>query len=394
MMELDAVLAALLPVAAPGPKGEKAHTAEKSAVVLPDAFEASPPGNAPDLASDTIEDAEDEAHKEFQNVNSDLDRIAAGPSDALDPAARERIARAYTLPTASPEAAAWDGLIARAETDDAPITVIEIDRLHGGARPQHDEYLAAVRAATEQAGGAVYAVSDILEPGVGDLLPYMDYAGGVAVLLSFPSRRAYLMALLSDAWQAGLAARERAVADAIVLVAGENSIPAMARAMFGEPRSASEFSTPNIEDKTPAEIVAELLTIYPDGGADPSRAQLEVMMNFPGFREQPVHYINLYAFGDGSDPAVKGEAAHDAYNQAAMATVRAHGGYPLLRAEVEHRLVSAIPWSRVLFVRWPSLAVFTDMRLDPEYVEAQKHRVESAETYGNFVTIAREGEGA
>jgi hypothetical protein len=44
----------------------------------------------------------------------------------------------------------------------------------------------------------------------------------------------------------------------------------------------------------------------------------------------------------------------------------------------------------VIFVRWPSLAVFTDLRLDPSYLEAQKHRVESAETYGNFVTIKRE----
>lgn len=57
--------------------------------------------------------------------------------------------------------------------------------------------------------------------------------------------------------------------------------------------------------------------------------------------------------------------------------------------EGEHRLVSAIPWSRVIFVRWPSLAVFTDMRLDPGYIEAQQHRVESAETYGNFITVKR-----
>ena len=114
------------------------------------------------------------------------------------------------------------------------------------------------------------------------------------------------------------------------------------------------------------------------------------MVEFPGFRDQPVHYINLYAFGDGDDPAVKGAAAHDAYNMAAMATVQAHGGRPLLRAEIAHRLVSAIPWSRVVFVRWPSLAVFTDMRLDPGYLEAQRHRVESAETYGNFITIARD----
>ena len=94
-------------------------------------------------------------------------------------------------------------------------------------------------------------------------------------------------------------------------------------------------------------------------------------MRFPRFRDLPVHYINLYAFGDGSDPAVKGAAAHDAYNRAAMPSTQAHGTRPFLRAPVEHRLVSAIPWSRVIFVRWPSLAVFTDLRLDPSYIEAR-----------------------
>ena len=73
-----------------------------------------------------------------------------------------------------------------------------------------------------------------------------------------------------------------------------------------------------------------------------------------------------------------------------MSSVQEHGGTPQLRAEVEHRIMSAIPWRRVLFVRWPSLAVFTDMRLTPAYIEAQELRVESAETYGNFVTIKRE----
>jgi uncharacterized protein (DUF1330 family) len=288
----------------------------------------------------------------------------------------------------------WDDLIARAGTDDGPITAIEIDRLRDGARSQHDAYLAAISNAAAQTGGTVFAVCDILEPGTGDLLPSMPYAGGVAILLAFPSRATYLAALRSATWQAGLAAREGAVAEAIVLVAGDNSIPAMASAMFGPPRAAADIPTPHIAGKTPDEIVEELLTVYPDGGADPSRAQLEVMMHFSGFRDQPVHYINLYAFGEGNDPTVKGASAHDAYNKAAMASVLAHGGRPLLRAEVEHRLVSDIPWSRVLFVRWPSLAVFTDMRLDPEYIAAQKHRVESAETYGNFVTIAREDVGS
>lgn len=311
------------------------------------------------------------------------------PKPWLDPAARERIGDAYALPSAQPDAGEWDALIARAGADATPVTVIEIASLRGNERARHDAYLAAVTAATAEVGGRVVAICDILEPGTGDLLPYLDYAGGVATLLAFPSRAAYLTAILSSAWQSGLAARSAAVRDAIVLVAGENDIPSLARAMLGAPRSAADFPTPRIDGKTPDEIVAALLAVYPDGGADPSRAQLETMVSFPGFRDQPVHYINLYAFGDGNDPAAKGPSAHDAYNEAALPTVRAHGGYPLLRAPVEHRIASAIPWSRVIFVRWPSLAVFTDMRLEPEYVAAQRNRVTSAETYGNFVTIAR-----
>jgi hypothetical protein len=59
------------------------------------------------------------------------------------------------------------------------------------------------------------------------------------------------------------------------------------------PRPTSDIPTPHIDGKTPDELVDELLTIYPDGGADPSRAQLETMMHFPGFRDQPVHYIKV-----------------------------------------------------------------------------------------------------
>jgi uncharacterized protein (DUF1330 family) len=307
----------------------------------------------------------------------------------LDPAARARLMDAYALPSAQPDAGEWDALIARAETDDTPVTVFEIASLQHDERARHDAYLAAITAASAGVDGTLVAICDILEPGTGDLLPYLGYAGGVATLLAFPSRAAFLAAILSDAWQAGLAARRAAVRDAIVLVAGENGIPPLARAMLGTPRPATDFPTPNIEGKSPDEIVAALLAVYPDGGADPSRAQLETIVAFPGFRDRPVHYINLYAFGDGDDPAVKGPAAHDAYNEAALPSVRAHGGYPLLRASVEHRIVSAISWSRVIFVRWPSLAVFTDMRLEPEYIAAQRSRVESAETYGNFVITAR-----
>jgi hypothetical protein len=43
-----------------------------------------------------------------------------------------------------------------------------------------------------------------------------------------------------------------------------------------------------------------------------------------------------------------------------------------------------------IFVHGPSLSVFNGMRRDPHSIEAQKLRVESAETYGNFVTVKRE----
>jgi hypothetical protein len=44
----------------------------------------------------------------------------------------------------------------------------------------------------------------------------------------------------------------------------------------------------------------------------------------------------------------------------------------------------------VIFVHGPSLSVFNGMRRDPDSIEAQKLRVESAEKYGNFVTVKRE----
>jgi hypothetical protein len=58
-------------------------------------------------------------------------------------------------------------------------------------------------------------------------------------------------------------------------------------------------------------------------------------------------------------------------------------------ANVTHHLVGPTEWSRFIFVSWPSFAVFTDLRLDPTYVEAQRDRVVSAEEYGNLVNIAR-----
>ena len=76
-------------------------------------------------------------------------------------------------------------------------------------------------------------------------------------------------------------------------------------------------------------------------------------------------------------------------NAAALPVVLAHGARPKVLANVRHHLAGPIAWERFIFVAWPSFAVFTDLRLDPTYIEAQRDRVVSAEEYGNLVTIAR-----
>ncbi|GLV55526.1 hypothetical protein KDH_23700 [Dictyobacter sp. S3.2.2.5] len=164
--------------------------------------------------------------------------------------------------------------------------------------------------------------------------------------------------------------------------------------MLTRERPASDFATPNVSGKTPEQLVEELLSIYPDGGADPTRGQLEAMTLYEGFYTTPVHYINIYKFNSASenDDQPHGEQAHSAYNRNALKIVRTHGARPYFRASVQHNLLGAIAWDIVIFVRWPSFAVFTDLRLDAEYIEAQKYRVQSGEGYGNFVTIAREDE--
>lgn len=301
----------------------------------------------------------------------------------------ERLMRTYALPEQPGDRAAWQALLAKATDLDSPITVIEIASVPDEALQRFEHYLAATSTASSEAGGTLFATCDIVEPGVGDLQAYAGFAGGVVTIRYFPSRAAFIAALSSDFWQSAIADRVASVRDAFVMVTGGNTIPAALQARLGAPPHASTIPTPRVDGKSPSQIVDELLTIYPDGGADPNRAQLGVMMNFPGFRSEPVHYVNLYAFGGGSDPNAKGAAEHDAYNAAAITTALGHGGMPLMRLDVEHLLVSAIPWSRVMFVRWPSLAVFTDMRLDPTYVEAQKHRVDSSEVYGNFITLRR-----
>jgi hypothetical protein len=57
--------------------------------------------------------------------------------------------------------------------------------------------------------------------------------------------------------------------------------------------------------------------------------------------------------------------------------------------DVVHQLLGSSVWNRAILVRWPSLEVFTDLRLTPGYIDAQESRVSSSSAYGNLVTIDR-----
>jgi hypothetical protein len=131
------------------------------------------------------------------------------------------------------------------------------------------------------------------------------------------------------------------------------------------------------------DIVEELLAVYPSGGADPTREALEAMLAYEGFADQRVHFINLYRFKEG------GVQSLTEYNAGAFPVVVAHGGRPKALVDITHRLVGPIEWDRFIFVSWASLATFTQLRLDPQYLEAQKDRVVSGEQYGNLINISR-----
>lgn len=110
------------------------------------------------------------------------------------------------------------------------------------------------------------------------------------------------------------------------------------------------------------------------------------MLNFEGYADQPVKYLNLYDWGSYGEA---GAEAHDAYNQAAQEDVFAHGTNVMARVDIEQNLVGPYHWDRLIIPRWPSFEVFTDLRLTPSYIESQAFRVESADIYGNYMTIAR-----
>lgn len=303
---------------------------------------------------------------------------AATPAAMID-----RLAAAYPDERVDPSRAAWEGILSDADFASKPVSIVEFVSLQkrDGAAADYDAFVDALGAALPANGGAMITVSDILMPGVGDL---DGYAGGIAWAATLPSLSAYIDVMLDERVVDAAARRRSAIAEAQALI-GPNLVPAnILQLPPNEP--ASDFPSARVAGKSPAQIVDDLLAVYPSGGADPTRETLEAMAAYDGFSDQRVFFINLYRFNDAPGG---GATALGEYNTAALPYVLEHGGRPKVLANVTHHLIGSTAWDRFIVVSWPSLAVFQDLRLTPGYIDAQKSRVMSGEEYGNLVTIAR-----
>jgi len=296
----------------------------------------------------------------------------------------ERLIAAYSDERVDPSPAAWEALLAGEGLNTAPFVVVEFVQLDTApdARAKYDAYLDHLAPAIVGVGGEVLGVNDILMSGLEGL---EAYAGGVAWVAAFPTIAAYVDAVLDERVMAVAAGRRKAVTEASVL-AGPNLVPEAIR-LLPPNQPASAFPSDRVAGKAPQQLVEELLAVYPSGGADPTRSTLEAMMALDGFADRRVHFINLYRFADTS----RGTEALGEYNAAARPLALAHGGRPKALVDVTNHLAGPIAWDRFIFVSWPSLAVFTDLRLDPAYIEAQTSRIQSSDEYGNLITLADAG---
>jgi uncharacterized protein (DUF1330 family) len=309
--------------------------------------------------------------------------VATAAEPAVDAPLPERLAAAYPDPGVEPSEAAWAALLADPAFATAPVTVFEFVRLHAtpGAKAGYDTFVVALAAAIESVGGQLLGVNDTLFAGVGEL---PGYANGTSWVASFPSAAAFAEAMVAPSVVAAADSRRTAVVEA-QLMAGANLVPALLLELPA-PGPAENYPRDRVLGKPAAQIVDELLTVYPDGGADPTRATLEKMVSHLGFLDDPVAYINLYRFNADAEG---GEAALNEYNTEALPFVLAHGARPKAVVNVAHHLAGPTEWDRIIYVRWPSMGVFTDLRLDPGYLAAQEARVQSGEEYGNLVGVPR-----
>ena len=292
-----------------------------------------------------------------------------------------RLVQAYPDPTVDPSADAWKALLDDDSLSDVPVSVIEFANVvDDSARDRYTTFIEAVGFAAAARGGELVAIADVWRAGLE--LP-QGFDGGMVWAATFPTRDVFVATMLDETVVAAAVGRRTAVVDPH-MVLGVNLVP---ESILDLPIPGDVEALPHdlVRGRPTAEVVDELLSLYPDGGADPPRDVLEAMLGRPDVRTQAVTYVNLYRF-DESDT---GASAITDYSAAARPFVLAHGARPRLVFDVAHQLLGTSTWNRAILVRWPSLEVFTDLRLTPGYVEAQVSRVTSSSAYGNLVTIDR-----
>jgi uncharacterized protein (DUF1330 family) len=310
---------------------------------------------------------------------------AAGRSSsgraAADDSLVDRLRDAYPDRSLDPRPARWRELVADSEFDTEPIAVIEFVRLlpTRRAKKSYDAYVAVLTAAVTRHGGTMLSVNDTLMPGLEEP---ERYDGGTSWVAKFPSRRSYVETVLDPRVVTEAATRRKALVEAQLMIGIDTLPEAITRLPPNEPASA--FPSSRVSGKRPGQIVEDLLAVYPSGKTDPTEETLNAIVRWKGFADQRVHFINLYQYGDAPGAEALGE-----YNAAALPAVLAHGARPQVLMDVAHHLVGPVEWNRVIFVSWPSFAVFFDLRLDPVYIEAQQSRIVAAERYGNLITVAR-----
>lgn len=279
----------------------------------------------------------------------------------------------------------WLGFCADRGWRSQQVVLLEFARF-ADAEPKaaYDAGLERVQPHLRRFGGRLVSVCDTLATGVGQMEDE-DYSLGTAFFASLPSRLSYARMLLDEGYLELNEAQGHHPA-AVTTMIGVDTIPAAARLRFRR-RPAEDIPTPQVDGLSRTEVLDRLLAVYPDGGADPSRGQLETMLGFAGYADTPLQYINLYK----RDPASpQGESReHRTYNRMAQRAVARHGVYPYFRCEVVLHLAGAVRWDLFVLPLWPSFKVFSDLRLDPGYIEAQKHRLDAAEGYGNIVCLPR-----
>ncbi len=296
-----------------------------------------------------------------------------------------RLAQAYPDPAVDPSPAAWQALLADATLDGAEVTVVEFTSFADDAgRAAYDAFVAALGTATEAHAGHMIGISDVWRNGLD--LP-VGFADGVVWVASYPTPAAYIATVLAPAVVLAAAGRRTAVVDPHLLV-GVNLVPEALR-QLPPPGPPEDLPHDLVRGKSPAQVVDELLSVYPDGGADPTREVLEAMFARLDVQTQAVSYLNLYAFSADDT----GAAGITEYNSDALPYVLAHGARPKAVFNVAQQLLGSTTWNRVIYVRWPSIEVFTDLRLTPGYVEAQKSRVSSSDAYGNLIGVDRSDRG-